>query len=367
MVQRGRPGVSLPAAGLPALPPQAGGGIAIAYTAFDIIVTPDGRIAGSRQYVEERHPTMLEQLLKLYTMSLATKVTSPMPHFVGPPGSGKSSVFQQLADLVGKKLHIVNVSRISPLSLEGVEMPDAENLRLNLLHSPLWTKLREGDIVLLDEFLRGFPEVYNGLLDILTSRHVAGLDLPNVFIAGASNSTVTYDPALEDRLLHIKVPDPRKTSSVRRDMQWRIVDSLGLMPRMAEDATMDELLDDVVLPTYDILDSFDGKGTTVSSAKQGYSLRHVIGQVRMRHVTIPELKSLIQENNNLAILHSSMQHVVLLNAKRASTKYVDWARSVRGSDKLTELQRQNLELNLQLIESEQAAAELQKEDAHDQP
>ena len=113
---------------------------------------------------------MFEQLLKLYYTYMITGVTSPMPHFVGPPGSGKSTVFKQLADMLGVNLHIVNVSRISPLGLEGLELPDSDRNALTLLISEMWTKAKEGDIYLFDEFLRGFPEVYNGLLDIFTSR-----------------------------------------------------------------------------------------------------------------------------------------------------------------------------------------------------
>ena len=131
---------------------------------------------------------MLERLARLYTAYMAQDVRSPIPHVAGPPGVGKSEnaaalaklvgksqAAEQLAKLVQKKLHIINVSRLSPLEIEGIQMP-IEN-KLEMLHSTLWTQLQEGDVVLLDEFLRGFPEVYNALLDIFTSRHVAGFDL----------------------------------------------------------------------------------------------------------------------------------------------------------------------------------------------
>ena len=67
-------------------------------------------------------------------------------------------------------------------------MPVEENSRLAMLHSTLWTNLSEGDIVFFDEFLRGFPEVYNGLLDIFTSRTVAGFVLPKVFVMLRANT-----------------------------------------------------------------------------------------------------------------------------------------------------------------------------------
>ena len=171
---------------------------------------------------------MLEQLIKLYTASMMQDVRSPIPHLAGPPGTNKSGVAQQLANLVGKKLHIVNVARLSPLEIEGLQMPIEENTRLKMLINRLWADLEEGDIVFFDEFMRGFPEVYNGLLDIVTSRHVAGHDLPKVFFLAASNSVSTYDEALRDRLIHIYVPDIRKSATARARVKQIMIDELGM-------------------------------------------------------------------------------------------------------------------------------------------
>ena len=157
---------------------------------------------------------MLSTILRLYTASRAERVRTPVPHLFGPPGCGKSSFVEQAAKMLGVNLHQINVSRISPLELEGVQMPTEG--KLELLLATYWNNLKDGDILFLDEFLRGFPEVYNGLLDIFTGREVAGYHLPRVFIAGASNTTTTYDKALEDRLLHIPVPDPRKSKAEKR-------------------------------------------------------------------------------------------------------------------------------------------------------
>lgn len=299
---------------------------------------------------------MLEQLLKLYTMAMATGVTSPMPHFVGPPGSGKSTVFQQLAEVLGVKLHVVNVSRISPLGLEGLEMPNKENTSLQLLISELWTKSSEGDIYLFDEFLRGFPEVYNGLLDIFTSREVAGFKLNKVFIAGASNSTATYDTALEDRLLHLKVPDPRRSRAERERLAGIIVEALGLMPEMAQSAEMVELLDKEVLPTFSMLDQFGDKpkrSDAQTTSATGTSVRKLIGQALLREVQSIKLVDLISENNSRAYAASKLQYVFLLEGKTVRPNYKPWAESVMSSDKLTELQRTNLSLNMQLIDIEE--------------
>ena len=317
----------------------------------------------SKSTSKEVAPTMLEKLLKLYTMYMATGVTSPMPHFVGPPGSGKSTVFQQLADLLGVQLHVINVSRISPLALEGLEMPDMDALKMRLLHSEMWTKAREGDIYLFDEFLRGFPEVYNGLLDIFTAREVAGFQLPKVFIAGASNSTTTYDGALEDRLLHIPVPDPRKSRAEAKRLSKMLVDQLGLHPDMAESWPMIDLMDHEVKPTFNMLDHFKGKGIKGRGTQiEGTSVRKLIGQATLREVESFYLRTLIEENNRHSMIKYSPQYVFLLSGRNVLNGYESAARELRGHKKLTPLQAMNLELNLQLIEMEEAKKEDEDDD-----
>ena len=313
-----------------------------------------------------REDTMFEQLLKLYTTYMISGVTSPMPHFVGPPGSGKSTVFKQLADMLGVNLHIVNVSRISPLGLEGLELPDSDRNALTLLISEMWTKAKEGDIYLFDEFLRGFPEVYNGLLDIFTGREVAGYQLPRVFIAGASNSTTTYDKALEDRLLHIPVPDPRKSKAEKKRLSQMLITELGLLPSMLDSYEMQSLMDEEVLPTFEILDHFNGKATRNGNTSiKGQSLRKLIGQAKMRHIQSNLLKDLINVNNASANRPGKHQYVLLMEGKHVPAGYESAARALRGNRKLTPAQQLNIELNLQLIEMQAALSEKEIADADD--
>ena len=300
---------------------------------------------------------MFEQLLKLYVTSMATGVTSPMPHIVGPPGSGKSTVCRELADTLGVKLHTLNVSRISPLELEGLQMPDQAGERLNLLLSTIWTQLKDGDILLLDEFLRGFPEVYNGLLDILTAREVAGHQLPNVFIIGASNSVATYDSALEDRLLHIMVPDPRKRSKVDSELRNRMIAETGLNPEVVSVDAMDRLMENIVLPTYDMLDVFVGTGGAQAKSNYAFavrprSLRHLIGQVKLRLLQTNLLKELIETNNMISMRSRKPQYVILTDAKAPVGYESEIKVLLESSSQLSPIQELNARINLNLITAE---------------
>jgi len=301
---------------------------------------------------------MFEALIKLYTAAMLFDVRSPMPHLVGPAGCGKSTSVEQLAEVLGVELHVINVSRLSPLELEGVQMPhgSGEDMVLRMLPATFWTQLKEGDILLLDEFLRGFPEVYNGLLDIFTSRRVGAFRLPKVFIIGASNSVVAYDQALEDRLLHLPVPDPRKKPTEKRRLQQIFVDVVGLHPNMVDSVEMNDMFDEEVLPMFALLDSFKKSGTKVSAASGGVSLRNLIGQAQLRLIQSPQLAEVLGQNNQMAMRMNVPQYVVLPDGKAKSvpTQYHESAVKLRGNPKLTEIQALNLDMNLQLIEMQVA-------------
>ena len=309
---------------------------------------------------------MIEKLMRLYVMSMAYDVRSPMPHLVGPPGCGKSTYVEQLAELLEVELHVINVSRLSPLDVEGVQMPHGtgDAMALRMLPATFWTSLNEGDILLMDEFLRGFPEVYNALLDIFTSRRAGAFRLPKVFIVGASNSVIAYDSALEDRLLHLPVPDPRHSRTEKTRLANVFIDALGLNPSIVSSATMEDLLDEVVLPTYNLLDSFkkNNKGqilTGGTGSSDGLSLRNLIGQVKLRMITSIYLKGVIAENNRISIHQNKYQYVLLLGEKGevSAAQYMKQASQLRGNPHLSRVQAINLECNIQLLELESTRKE----------
>ena len=222
---------------------------------------------------------MLEKLLHLYTTAMTHDVRSPMPHLVGPPGTGKSTIVQQAADLLGVHLHIINVNRLSPLEIEGLQMPVDNNTRIHMIPAVFWSRLAEGDIVLFDEYLRGFPEVQDALLDVLTSRRVGAFQLPKVFFVGASNSVIAYDKALEDRLLNIPVQDLRSSAKFLKAAKARFIEEAGLHPDLIFSYELRELFDQEVLPTYAMLDAFKDNKTMAVADLKGSSVRNLVGQV----------------------------------------------------------------------------------------
>jgi hypothetical protein len=304
---------------------------------------------------------MLEKILRLYTTSMATGVTTPLPHLFGPPGCGKSSSVKQAAELLGVRMHTVNVSRISPLELEGVQMPvtTEEQMMLKLLHATFWTQLKEGDILLLDEFLRGFPEVYNGLLDILTAREVGGFKLPDVFIIAASNSVIAYDKALEDRLLHLPVTDARKNKGEREHMARMLVEEVGLLPDMAKSPQMEAMIREDVLPLYEMLDTL--KKRTAPPVVKGSSLRNLIGQALLREVQSVNLRELIDMNNHRVVATSKWQYLFLLEGGTQPMGYESAAQRLLDNPKVGTLQKINTRINLDFIQLERVKTDATEE------
>lgn len=306
---------------------------------------------------------MLKDLMRMYMAYMTFGSTGLMAHLVGPPGSGKSSVVEQLAELLDVELHVINVSRLSPLEVEGVQMPiiHEEEHILRMLPATFWTRLKDGDIVLFDEFLRGFPEVYNGLLDIFTSRRVGAYRLPKVFFVGASNSIAAYDSALEDRLLHMPVADPRKRPAEQKKLTHLIVEELGLHPEMVNSTEMINLLEQEVLPMFDVLDQLVGKKGRKAGApgRGGRSIRNLIAQVQLRHVVTSSLKDLVEANNLVSMQEGKPQFVILLGKPPAG--YVKQARALVGNPKLSPVQEKNLQLNLQMIDLANARIEKEEE------
>ena len=310
---------------------------------------------------------MLETILRLYAAFQVEQVRTPICHLFGPPGCGKSTFVEQAAKLLGVNLHIINVSRISPLELEGVQMPDKNHKELNLLTATYWSKLKEGDIVLLDEFLRGFPEVYNGLLDIMTSRQVGGFQLPKVFFIASSNTTVTYDPALEDRLLHIPVEDPRVSKSARKQLIDDLVKYTGMYPDTAGSPEMKTLLEEIVLPPYNVLDSLNkgGKRHDVhdpTAKGQTFSIRHLIGQVRLRHVVASQLRELVTINNIMCLNDGKPQFYIYMPGAQPDHRFTRAIPALsKNIDGMTPILKENLHINLQLISMEETMAQAQKD------
>jgi MoxR-like ATPase len=291
----------------------------------------------------------LLNILKMYNTYMITEDRGLMPHAFGPPGTGKTSTVEQLAKMMGVNLHVINVARLSPLEVGGIQMPINNNEDLKFLVATFWTQIKEGDIVLFDEFLRGFPEVYNALLDIFTSRTVEGYKIPKSFWIAASNSIATYDSALEDRLLHLPVVDARKSSKERKRIAQSITTATGMSPTMIDAITMKELIAAEILPTYAVLDDLKS-GRQVSSQQSGSSARNLISQVNLRAVKSKALRDLLRANLTDAELRNVPGDAIYWDRVPDDGTIEALAKSKR----VLSTQVKNIEIHLSMLEIQRA-------------
>lgn len=283
----------------------------------------------------------LETVLKMYHMYMRTDERGLIPHAFGPPGVGKTWVAEKAAELLGVNLHVINLSRLSPLEVEGIQMPINDNTELSFLTATFWTQIREGDVVLYDEALRAYPEVFNALLDIFTSRVVQGYKIPRSFWMAASNSIVTYDQALEDRMLHLPVPDIRKVKSARKQVAQFLAMGTGMHPDVISSMEMQQLIEREIVPMYTMLD--DLKQHRVSQTYKGSSVRNLIAQVNLRQIESAPLRDLVSYNNTVARDDLHLQiHTVVQDPEPF--------RELLKSNRLTPIQRRNAEMHVELGE-----------------
>jgi hypothetical protein len=136
-------------------------------------------------------------------------------------------------------------------------------------------------------------------------------------------------------------------------------------PSMVTHYSMEELIDTEIVPMYRLLDQFNGQANITRAQLKGHSPRNLIGQVHLREIQSLTMKQLIESNNREAMKSSQYQFVILPTGANADPAYVTRARKLQGNPKLTPIQSQNLDLNLQLVEMDEVLRELDQEEEPD--
>jgi len=136
------------------------------------------------------------------------------------------------------------------------------------------------------------------------------------------------------------------------------------MPEMVDTSEMEQVMSMEIAPMYVVLDQLKHKAN-VSGSTGGHSLRNLIGQAQLRHVTSSFLAEVISVNNQRAMREGKYQYVLLLDAKNVDPKYRINAPKLKGNPRLTKAQAINLELNLQLISMEAERHQMEEENDDD--
>ncbi|HOD00251.1 MAG TPA: MoxR family ATPase [Myxococcota bacterium] len=141
---------------------------------------------------------------------------------IGAPGSAKTAMTERLASDMHLRFWAYDASKAMFEDIVG--FPDPASLgRGEVRYVPTPLSLMGKQFVLVDEVSRAHPALQNKWLEIIRSRRVMGIDLPDLqMVFGAMNppglaGTVPLDEALAGRFtFHIQVPDINAMSDGER-------------------------------------------------------------------------------------------------------------------------------------------------------
>lgn len=107
---------------------------------------------------------------------------------MGRPGIGKTEAVERFARDHGRNVVHIIASQIMPNEVSGMTMPNQETHSMDVFDHYRLSHMRDGDILFLDELLKGQQQVLNACLTMIQERRLmSGTKLPDVLVIAAAN------------------------------------------------------------------------------------------------------------------------------------------------------------------------------------
>jgi hypothetical protein len=127
-----------------------------------------------------------EVLEKVYNNLELRKTVVPL--FMGNTGLGKTHIIKDFANSVGAHLELFLTSAKPPFEIDGIGVPNTKRTKAVHVEFENILKLKDGDILFLDEMPNGNLATLNAFLTFVESRiTAAGRKLPDIMIVAAGN------------------------------------------------------------------------------------------------------------------------------------------------------------------------------------
>jgi len=111
-----------------------------------------------------------------------------VPCLLGAPGIGKTEGIEEFARTHGRDVVHIIASQILPTEVSGMTMPNQETHSMDVFDHSRLSHMRDGDILFLDELLKGQQQVLSACLTLVQERRLmSGTHLPDVIIVAAAN------------------------------------------------------------------------------------------------------------------------------------------------------------------------------------
>ena len=142
----------------------------------------------------------------IYKWNSSTKT----PLLIASPGMGKTAFIHALADKLGVKCRVINVSTLEEIDMNGMPYIDPDTHTIKTTQPAFIQGLTDGDILAFDEVNLGQSGVRNALQTYIQSKCFAnGEKGPNVRIIAAMNvaedldSVADFSNAMKDRFAYM--------------------------------------------------------------------------------------------------------------------------------------------------------------------
>lgn len=111
-----------------------------------------------------------------------------VPCLLGAPGIGKTEGIEEFARTHGRNVVHIIASQILPTEVSGMTMPNQETHSMDVFDHSRLSHMKDGDILFLDELLKGQQQVLSACLTLVQERRLmSGTMLPDVIIVAAAN------------------------------------------------------------------------------------------------------------------------------------------------------------------------------------
>lgn len=111
-----------------------------------------------------------------------------VPCLMGFSGIGKTEGIESFARKHGRQVVHLIASQILPTEVSGMTMPNQETHAMDVFDHSRISHMRDGDVLFLDELLKGQQQVLSACLTMVQERRLmSGTPLPDVIIVAAAN------------------------------------------------------------------------------------------------------------------------------------------------------------------------------------
>ena len=136
---------------------------------------------------EERRPMLTSEISDLME-AVDKRRGDIVPCLLGAPGIGKTEGIETFAKEHGRNVVHIIASQILPTEVSGMTMPNQETHSMDVFDHSRLSHMRDGDILFLDELLKGQQQVLSACLTLVQERRLmSGTHLPDVIIVAAAN------------------------------------------------------------------------------------------------------------------------------------------------------------------------------------